>query len=205
MASLRQLAQGRTSVFVARRLSTVQGCDRIYVVAEGRVAEQGTHQQLMAGEWWQSASARRQGWGWGGGGRRGTVAWAACCLEGAGQLWSCPCCCCALLCRIDCRSPSSLLRSPAPALPCLFPLPLPLPAAGGIYADMWAMQRAQQVLEAHLHEHPADAQQQLPQGQQQQHGGGGVSLAAHSAASGGSSSEEEALRTLAAGKAAGQG
>lgn len=48
-ASLRALAAGRTAVFVAHRLSTVQGCDRIYVLADGRVAEQGTHAQLMAG------------------------------------------------------------------------------------------------------------------------------------------------------------
>ena len=39
-ASLRELAAGRTAVFVAHRLSTVQGCDRIYVLAEGEVAEQ---------------------------------------------------------------------------------------------------------------------------------------------------------------------
>jgi hypothetical protein len=48
-ASLKALAAGRTAVFVAHRLSTVQGCDRIYVLADGLVAEQGTHAQLMAG------------------------------------------------------------------------------------------------------------------------------------------------------------
>lgn len=46
--SLGELATGRTSVFVAHRLSTIQGCDRIYVLKDGVVAEQGTHAELMA-------------------------------------------------------------------------------------------------------------------------------------------------------------
>jgi ABC-type transport system involved in Fe-S cluster assembly fused permease/ATPase subunit len=46
--SLGELAAGRTSVFVAHRLSTIQGCDRIYVLKDGVVAEQGTHAELMA-------------------------------------------------------------------------------------------------------------------------------------------------------------
>ncbi|KAL4440595.1 hypothetical protein ABPG75_003596 [Micractinium tetrahymenae] len=54
-ASLRELAAGRTAVFVAHRLSTVQACDRIYVLSDGQVAEQGTHQELMAvrGLYWE--------------------------------------------------------------------------------------------------------------------------------------------------------
>jgi energy-coupling factor transporter ATP-binding protein EcfA2 len=48
MTSLEELARGRTSVFVAHRLSTVQHCDRIYVVREGKVEEAGTHGELMA-------------------------------------------------------------------------------------------------------------------------------------------------------------
>ncbi|WPT13144.1 ABC transporter B family member 25 [Picochlorum sp. SENEW3] len=47
MASLEELASGRTSVFVAHRLSTIQGCDKIYVLKDGVVAEQGTHVGLM--------------------------------------------------------------------------------------------------------------------------------------------------------------
>jgi len=48
MTSLTELAAGRTSVFVAHRLSTVQECDRIYVLSEGEVKEEGGHGELMA-------------------------------------------------------------------------------------------------------------------------------------------------------------
>jgi ABC-type multidrug transport system fused ATPase/permease subunit len=48
MASLQELAVGRTSVFVAHRLSTIKGCDKIVVMSEGVAVEEGTHDQLMA-------------------------------------------------------------------------------------------------------------------------------------------------------------
>ncbi|CAK0783343.1 hypothetical protein CVIRNUC_006542 [Coccomyxa viridis] len=47
MTSLEELAQGRTSVFVAHRLSTVQRCDRIFVMQAGKVVEAGTHDELL--------------------------------------------------------------------------------------------------------------------------------------------------------------
>lgn len=47
MKSLDELAQGRTSIFVAHRLSTVMNCDLIFVMSEGKLVEQGTHRELM--------------------------------------------------------------------------------------------------------------------------------------------------------------
>jgi len=48
MKALGQATQGRTSIIIAHRLSTVVNCDRILVLSEGRVAEEGTHHQLLA-------------------------------------------------------------------------------------------------------------------------------------------------------------
>jgi len=43
-----RIAQGRTVITVAHRLSTVAGCDRIIVLDRGRVAESGSHAALLA-------------------------------------------------------------------------------------------------------------------------------------------------------------
>jgi ABC-type multidrug transport system fused ATPase/permease subunit len=47
--ALDRLAQGRTTVVIAHRLSTVRGADRILVFDEGRLIETGTHDALLAG------------------------------------------------------------------------------------------------------------------------------------------------------------
>jgi ATP-binding cassette subfamily B protein len=48
-AALAELMQERTTIVIAHRLATVLSCDRILVMEEGRIVEEGTHQSLAAG------------------------------------------------------------------------------------------------------------------------------------------------------------
>ena len=41
------LLKGRTSFIVAHRLSTIRGCDRIFYISGGVIAEEGSHDELM--------------------------------------------------------------------------------------------------------------------------------------------------------------
>ncbi len=45
---LRRLLAGRTAIVIAHRLSTIRDASRIVVLAQGRIVEQGTHEQLLA-------------------------------------------------------------------------------------------------------------------------------------------------------------
>jgi len=47
-AALKQLMQGRTTLIIAHRLATVLSCDRILVMDQGRIVEEGTHTSLVA-------------------------------------------------------------------------------------------------------------------------------------------------------------
>ena len=58
--ALDHLMRGRTTIVIAHRLSTVEHCDRIVVLDGGRIAEQGTHDQLLAAQGVYARLAARQ-------------------------------------------------------------------------------------------------------------------------------------------------
>lgn len=48
--SLERLVEERTAFIIAHRLSTIQNADEIVVMDEGRIVEQGGHDELVASE-----------------------------------------------------------------------------------------------------------------------------------------------------------
>lgn len=48
--NMRDIVKGRTVVIIAHRLAAVRQCDRIIGMSEGRIAEVGTHQELLRKE-----------------------------------------------------------------------------------------------------------------------------------------------------------
>jgi ATP-binding cassette subfamily B protein/subfamily B ATP-binding cassette protein MsbA len=48
LEALRRLAAGRTTIIIAHRLSTVRAADKILVLKDGEVAEEGSHAELLA-------------------------------------------------------------------------------------------------------------------------------------------------------------
>lgn len=58
--ALNEVMQGRTTLVIAHRLSTVEGADRILVMEQGRIVEQGRHADLLEAEGVYARLYRRQ-------------------------------------------------------------------------------------------------------------------------------------------------
>ncbi len=46
--NLKKIMKGRTSVIISHRISSVKSADHIIVLEQGTIAEQGSHQELLA-------------------------------------------------------------------------------------------------------------------------------------------------------------
>jgi ATP-binding cassette subfamily B protein len=60
-AALDELARGRTTLAIAHRLSTVRDAEQIALLEDGRLAELGTHDELMEAEGRYAAMVAAQG------------------------------------------------------------------------------------------------------------------------------------------------
>lgn len=60
LAGLERVMRGRTSLVIAHRISAFQHCERIYVLEDGRVVEQGSHRELLDQDSWYADMDRRQ-------------------------------------------------------------------------------------------------------------------------------------------------
>ena len=58
--ALDKLSKNRTTIVIAHRLSTIQNADCIYVIAHGKILEQGSHAELLAQNGVYARSYQRQ-------------------------------------------------------------------------------------------------------------------------------------------------
>ena len=55
-----KLMKGRTSLVIAHRLSTIQKADKIIVLDQGEIKEEGTHDELLAKNGWYAQLYKMQ-------------------------------------------------------------------------------------------------------------------------------------------------
>jgi ATP-binding cassette subfamily B protein len=60
LSGLREVMRGRTTIFISHRVSTARYADRIAVLVAGRIAELGTHDELIARNGYYTALAEKQ-------------------------------------------------------------------------------------------------------------------------------------------------
>jgi ATP-binding cassette, subfamily B, multidrug efflux pump len=60
LAGLREVMRGRTTIFISHRVSTARNADQIAVLVAGRIAEFGTHDELIARNGYYTALAEKQ-------------------------------------------------------------------------------------------------------------------------------------------------
>ncbi|MDR3745659.1 MAG: ABC transporter ATP-binding protein [Acidobacteriaceae bacterium] len=60
LSGLRSAIEGRTTIFISHRISTARNADRIAVLVEGRIAELGTHDELLSRNGYYTALAEKQ-------------------------------------------------------------------------------------------------------------------------------------------------
>ena len=60
LSGLREVMNGRTTIFISHRISTARNADQIAVLVGGRIAELGTHDELIARNGYYTALAEKQ-------------------------------------------------------------------------------------------------------------------------------------------------
>jgi ATP-binding cassette, subfamily B, multidrug efflux pump len=60
LTRLRDMMEGRTTILISHRISTVQNADQIIVLRDGRIIERGTHEQLLTSEGYYADLHRKQ-------------------------------------------------------------------------------------------------------------------------------------------------
>jgi ABC-type multidrug transport system fused ATPase/permease subunit len=60
---MKEFTNGKTTVFIAHRLSTVMDCDVIFIMGDGKIVEFGSHVELMnlKGEYFRLWETQQEG------------------------------------------------------------------------------------------------------------------------------------------------